>query len=56
MQKKKEKRQFEDSEQAPEMNVTEMLELSDQKINITMINMLRVLMNNSMQEQMGNAN
>lgn len=49
---------LEESEQAPELelDMTGMLELSDQELKITMMNMLRALMEkvDNMQEQIGN--
>lgn len=49
---------LEESEQAPELelDMTGMLALSDQELKITMMNMLRVLMEkvDNMQEQIGN--
>ena len=51
------KKQFEETEQSSEPNVTGVLELSGQEFKTTMMNMLRALIDKvgSMQEQMGRA-
>ena len=56
MRAKIQKTQFEKTKQALEPDMAGMLELSDQEFKITMINMLRALMDkvDDMQEQMAN--
>lgn len=55
MPKGKNKKQFDDTKQPSESDITEMLKLSEQEFKTTIINKLRALMNkaDSMQKQMG---